>query len=124
MYEPIRAFIRENWSDQKLAEVYAFNQDGKMNREHNCCCLLGVTFASRLHTGHRTECGGPHFHHYRKARALKGAEQAEYIYMRMPFPKWTLGRIMKAEMRHREKIRQFVLADPTAQELLSTLSNK
>jgi hypothetical protein len=46
----IREFIGRHWSDQKLAEVYAFNRDGKMNWLSVCSCILAVTVSDVLHT--------------------------------------------------------------------------
>jgi hypothetical protein len=45
----IRSWIQTHFSDQRLAEVYAFNRDGKMKYEDPCGCLLGVTLAKQLH---------------------------------------------------------------------------
>ena len=100
-----------NWikqfSDQRLAEVLAFNDDGKMNYNNPCSCLLGVTLAVRLHT----KCGQDYkVWHYRRARALPGGPAAEVAYFRlgMGFPKiirWRLSRLLKAEMRLRERLR-------------------
>jgi hypothetical protein len=45
----IRRWISERFSDERLAQVYAFNQDGKMRFQSACDCLLGVTGSSTLH---------------------------------------------------------------------------
>lgn len=45
---PVRAFLRL-FSDQRLAEVYAFNQDGHMHYADPCTCLCGVFSAKSLH---------------------------------------------------------------------------
>src|ERR1041385_7567355 len=45
----IRRWISERFSDERLAQVYAFNQDGKMRFQSACDCLLGVTGSSILH---------------------------------------------------------------------------
>lgn len=37
------------WTDQKLAEVMAFCEDGRMNYDNTCCCLIGVSSADNLH---------------------------------------------------------------------------
>lgn len=50
MKAPIRAFIA-TWTDQKLHDVYAFNQDGRMMYTFTCCCLLGVATSEILHSG-------------------------------------------------------------------------
>src|ERR1043166_4483094 len=45
----IRRWISERFSDERLAQVYAFNQDGKMRFQSACDCLLGVTGSSSPH---------------------------------------------------------------------------
>jgi hypothetical protein len=42
--EDIRTF-----TDQKLAEVYAFNPDGKMSYGDGCACIIGVASSDVLH---------------------------------------------------------------------------
>lgn len=48
------------WTDQKLAEVAAFCEDGKMHFYNPCCCLIGVSSSINLHRDFRT-CGGIHY---------------------------------------------------------------
>lgn len=60
----VRGWIRANFSDQKLAEVMAFNADGKMSFRNPCGCLMGVTFSSRLHEGR--DCDREHYWAARK----------------------------------------------------------
>jgi hypothetical protein len=83
----LRSFIHEFWSDQKLAEVYAFNADGKMSYRNMCCCLIGVTDSDTLHNVY---CGDsllfgsiPSDHHYHQFKNRIGAraEIAEGAYM-------------------------------------------
>jgi hypothetical protein len=46
-------------SDQRLAEIYAFCEDGNMRFFNPCCCLVGVVSSpSHLHTNH---CDLPHY---------------------------------------------------------------
>lgn len=44
-------FVRQ-WDDQKLAEVLAFAEDGKMDFADTCCCLIGVASSANLHENH------------------------------------------------------------------------
>ena len=37
------------WTTQKLCEVLAFAEDGKMNYLTPCCCLIGVASSETLH---------------------------------------------------------------------------
>jgi hypothetical protein len=55
----VREWVRANFSDQKLAEVTAFNADGKMTFRNPCGCLMGVTYSERLHMGN--ECNRSHY---------------------------------------------------------------
>lgn len=103
----IRVFIRAHWPDQKLAEVYAFNRDGKMSYLDSCCCILGVTLADTLHNS-----AG-------KGRLLANSELVEYSYLVLTFRRFPsnveksnalaqrrLSAILRAEMRRRDKLRQ------------------
>ena len=58
-----REWVRGQFSDQRLASVAAFNQDGKMSFRNPCGCLMGVTYSDPLHTGRRvrpqTTIGSP-----------------------------------------------------------------
>jgi hypothetical protein len=49
----IREFV-SGWTDQKLAEVLAFAEDGKMEYWDTCGCLIGVATGENLHN--RTDC--------------------------------------------------------------------
>lgn len=112
----IRAFIREHWSDQKLAEVYAFNADGKMNNLCACNCILGVTLSSIMHQGQPWDCtervGYTHYSHYLEAKLLNGGTKAEIAYMTLGVRggyDWRivqqrrLSAILRAEMRLRAR---------------------
>jgi hypothetical protein len=47
----VREWVRARFSDEKLANVAAFNQDGKMTFRNPCGCLMGVTHSETLHMG-------------------------------------------------------------------------
>lgn len=84
----IRVWIQQ-FSGQRLAEVYAFNADGKMSVSEYCCCLLGVTLAPVLHTN----CGidwpigswNRPPQHYRTAKAGAAGYWAEVAYHDLGF---------------------------------------
>lgn len=44
----VREWVRAHFSDQRLASVAAFNEDGRMGFRNPCGCLMGVTFSDRL----------------------------------------------------------------------------
>src|SRR4051812_8934072 len=79
--QAVRTFIRAHFDDQRLHEVIAFNDDGKMQYSSACCCLLGVTLSS---TPLHRYCEVSGEHHYTQASALFDANAAENAY-------WLLG---------------------------------
>jgi hypothetical protein len=122
----IRAFVRENWSDQKLAEVYAFNADGKMNFHNPCSCLIGVTDSDTLHE----DCGWQmqvqilstgcvlnklnSDHHYVlcQGRLVTKAWFAEQAYRDLGGPALAqkrLSAILRAEMKRRERVHSKII---------------
>lgn len=110
--QAIRSFIR-GWSDQKVAEVYAFNRDRKMRFEDSCGCIRGVTLSDVLHDGNSV-CN---MDHYDATRAIVGASEAECGYGvlgRHRVPAWLdnfgarrirLSAILRAELRRRDRLR-------------------
>jgi len=76
-----RAIVREfvsKWTTQKLCEVLAFAEDGKMCFGLSCQCLAGVSFDKfPLHL--RKDC--PNFaEHLQYLRDLQKVSEAEYAY--------------------------------------------
>jgi hypothetical protein len=58
----VEQWVRERFSDQKLVDVYAFNEDRRMSYRNACCCLLGVTGADVLHDVlHGKDCNQGHY---------------------------------------------------------------
>jgi hypothetical protein len=103
------------FSDQRLAEVFAFNEDGKLIWSDSCQCILGVTLAVNLHTaGDGRNCpeyaGGPGKSHYFLAKEIPGGREAEWAY-RMVYEqvghRWIMSGILSREMRYREWVRAF-----------------
>lgn len=112
----IRAFIQQHWTDQRVAECYAFNADGHM-RFSNCCgCIIGVTLSTHLHKTDNTHpCPDILRSHYQIAATLDGGRRAEIAYAQLMythgpgrFPGLAQRRfsaILRAEMRRRDRIR-------------------
>ncbi len=116
----IREYIREHFSDEKLAQVYAFNRDGKMEFYNRCACLLGVTLSAQLHEQpcademRLREGKG----HYLNAKRLGGACRAEMSYGTLATDyareSWgyhlvslrqcRLSAILRAELRRRDRL--------------------
>ncbi len=115
--QAIRSFIRQHWDDQRLASVYAFNRDGKMDDFSCCACLIGCTLAKSLHV---ESCSKGH---YIEAHELPGSTEAEQGYMGLAWvctdvSRWSdseygdalqqrrLSAILRGELRRRDRVRR------------------
>jgi len=123
----IQNWIRAYFSDQKLAEVYAFNEDRKMRFQHPCACILGVTFCINLHDDVRGCMQQPreHWNHYIDATSLPGAAEVERAYLSLGLVSFDwiarlrMRWILRSEMKRRERLRQ-VESERTGAEVTST----
>lgn len=91
------------WTDQKLAEVLAFNQDGKMDANRTCCCLIGVHTSDNLH---EKRCYRDHYYraHLKNCGYDEAVGAAEFEYMVLGGNRerqLTLDAILRAEMERR-----------------------
>lgn len=84
----LRTWVRENFSDEKLASVAAFNQDGKMSFRNPCGCLMGVTYSETLHLG-----AGCNREHYWLARKEDLAQTRRFAAL---FPSFRMGKTERA----------------------------
>lgn len=83
--EIIRRVVDKHWTDEKVAQVLAFAQDGKMSNEYACNCLLGVSTTDALH--HLEGCQDV-IGHYTRFRDLQQDEEwaeAERAFMHVGF---------------------------------------
>lgn len=72
------------FSDERLHEVYAFNQDGKMSFSDPCACILGVTSANHPHVSRGQHIKCPEFPsgHYTRAKYMtSNGKQVEQAYI-------------------------------------------
>lgn len=124
----IRSFLRNHYTDQRLAELGAHAQDGKFNAL-GCCCLIGaVNSPHALTGGSYLMCGGDHFG---ESKRLAGAVDAELaivtVYLRagMSGAGRVLSSMCRAEMRRRDRraIEERAAAVP-AQEIAAALVSK
>lgn len=109
--QAIRAYIQTK-PEQRVAEVYAFNQDGKMDADNGCTCLLGTMSAAKLHvrlilaTCPELDCGM----HYLREREVDGARWAENGYICLSsYPdirRRRFSAILRAELRLRARARK------------------
>jgi hypothetical protein len=108
----LRSFIREHYTDQKLTEVLAHAQDGKL-AYLSCCCFIGVVTATHALKGEEKHMNADH---YLAARELHGSVQAEFAYAHLgqgadsyeeqdPLRRKRLIPLLRAEMKRREKLR-------------------
>lgn len=76
----ITSFIHPH-SEQKLCDVLAFCEDGRMNSRNGCRCLLGVFSSAVLHDHclHPLHVPG----HYYTLKETRGASTAEAAYIRL-----------------------------------------
>ncbi len=116
----IRKCIAANpaiFTDQKVAEIYAFNLDGKMGWYSTCACWCGVMLARALHVAKDT--GLCDQGHYAAARQLPNVINAEHAYLMLGSDRsgcvltesegrlrqLRLSTILRAEMRRRDRAR-------------------
>lgn len=126
----IRAFLHTlSW--QKIADMYAFNQDGRADFYDYCGCLLGMASSDRLHTDDefcwRGDRGLPcHYLRIRSNNPL--AVPAEEAYSHLGYKAsgngsqclraMRLHYILKAELRRRARV-EMALKTPQDMELVS-----
>ena len=90
------------WTDEKLAIVLAFAEDGKMQYSNPCCCFLGVESFDVMHDD-RSACGG-YAMHYHRAVADEGSRLAEEAYYQIGQPLVFL----RYQEEQAERTRQFI----------------
>ncbi|MCI0526562.1 MAG: hypothetical protein L0Y56_03795, partial [Nitrospira sp.] len=47
---PLRAYMQQHYSDEKLAALLAHARDGKL-AYHSCCCFIGIATADHALRG-------------------------------------------------------------------------
>lgn len=109
------------WPDEKLAAVFAFNQDGKMRWSDSCCCLLGVDGSDVLHQEENGICpvDVDFIGHYAMARSMDAflaplsgekihtAEEAYYLLASFPVERNRIfGEILSELMAERAAARE------------------
>jgi hypothetical protein len=106
----IRAFLRDHYSDERLAMLLAHAEGGKL-AFYSCCCFIGVATANHDLCGKANrKVGDPLLvTHYMEASTLPGSAEAEEEYYELD-PSDTIRRrliipIIREEMARREKVR-------------------
>lgn len=111
----LRAFIRQHYTDARLAEVTAFAQDRKLGLL-SCCCFIGCATATHALVPAADSMEGMNTTHYHQAKIyLPGAREAEFAFAYLGDTDEERRRriipILEAEMRRRESER--ALASPS-----------
>jgi hypothetical protein len=73
----IRQFMRDNYTDERLAMLLAHAQEGKLEY-HSCCCFIGVPTADHALQNEIRDL--PSSHHYFTGVRLVNANAAEKAY--------------------------------------------
>lgn len=107
----ISEFLRSAYTDEKLAALLAHAEDGKLSY-WSCCCFIGIPTADHALRGEMAGVAASIEAHYLAARALPGAELAEWAFIELGFGGSNrckalaiLIGLIKAEMERREQER-------------------
>ena len=79
----IRAFMQAHYTDERLAQLLAHAQDGKLDYV-SCCCFIGIVTADHALRGY-IQVGSSETRHLQAALLLDGAEDAENAFLNLPF---------------------------------------
>lgn len=115
--QTIRGFIRQQYTDERLAQILAHAQDGKLNYS-SCCCLIGIVTADHALES-RDRCETLNYNtgdHFDKAYAIPNSREAEQAFRdiapqtpEQPYDRNALRRrivipMVRAEMKRRSKL--------------------
>lgn len=114
----IRAFMQAHYTDERLTQLLAHAQDGKLSFM-SCCCFIGIVSApdAAFESG-RPARGTLHVGHTMIARRLDGAIGAEWAFARLgnidAVRRRVLIPMIRAEMKRREHMtRTEITATPS-----------
>lgn len=65
---PIKRYLQEAYTDERLAQLLAHTEDGKLSY-NSCCCLIGAATANHALKAASSNYGGEH---YAAAKTLDG----------------------------------------------------
>lgn len=108
----IEKFLREQYSDEKLAALLAHAEDGKL-AYHSCCCLVGAANANHplrqnIPSPLLDTRGRDSAHHYVQMTTQDGAREAEEQY-------YVLG---DDDVERRERVIPLIRAEIARREAL------
>jgi hypothetical protein len=107
--EILRTFMREHYTDERLAMLLEHAQSGRL-RFISCCCFIGVATADHPLVGFSVYLNDTH---YIAAQQLSGAYDAETAYRRLgaasleereAMRRRRIIPIIRAEMRRRDRL--------------------
>lgn len=107
----LRQFMREHYTDERLAMLLAHAQSGRL-AFHSCCCFIGVVTADHALQGAFPSANA---NHLALARTLPKAYEAEEAFLNLSPDDFVgdderrrrrLISIIKAEIRRRDRERQ------------------
>jgi hypothetical protein len=114
--QAIRSFMREHYTDERLAMLLAHAQEGRLSYL-SCCCFIGTTTARHplrdgrsmiLGTRLRSRFDVVRPKHYNEAQKLSGAYEAETAFLEIAYSDVARRRILipmvRAEMRRRDRL--------------------
>lgn len=126
--QAIRGFMQEHYTDERLAQLLAHAQSGRLYYMQ-CCCFIGIPTADHALRGGEAMCSVAEWPaeqlHYKAARLLSGAEEAEHGFYELPtashqgrsgetgnaIRRRILIPMIRAEMKRRERARHLI-AEP------------
>jgi hypothetical protein len=125
--EAIKKFMQDYYTDERLAELLAHAQDGKLAYV-SCCCFIGVCTANHPLQDHQAGYSvlangeyesNPNYNHLQVARQLPGAGEAEREFQMLGWGRGNSDEQRRAqliplileEMERREKLRGSVVRE-------------
>jgi hypothetical protein len=110
----LRSFMRNHYSDERLAWLLAHARAGKLAYD-SCCCFVGIVTATHALKQHvNIDLCGVQQDHYQQAQFLPGAHLAERAYFHLgsgegdPCRRRIIIPMIRAEQRRRERARRAV----------------
>lgn len=105
----IHSFMRENYTDERLAWLLAHAEEGKL-AYMSCCCFIGIVTADHALRGYSIWGAGGNTH-YHKALVLPGAREADVAFALLgkgyngdAARRRILIPMIRAEMRRRSRV--------------------
>jgi hypothetical protein len=123
--QAIRKFMRENYTDERLAMLLAHAQSGRLAFD-SCCCFIGIPSAPHALAGAGERAQPEPLHHRIYGNKLPDGSRAEWAYAELGGPscheptrdivrRRKIIPMIRAEMRRRERDAASVSAEFAAE---------